>query len=56
MDEANLFYFTRRLNEERLAAASASDPRAAASHADLAARYEAVVRAYAGGHATDAGR
>ncbi len=45
MTEAELEYFTRRMQQEREAAMRASCA-AAASHAELASRYEAVVSAY----------
>ena len=46
MSEVDLNFYSRRAAEERQAAQAARDPRAAHSHAKLAERYEAVVRAY----------
>lgn len=40
-------YFLDRSRQEREAAAKAGNPKAAAIHEDLAARYEAVAEAFA---------
>lgn len=46
MYDINLDYYIRRMCEEREAAARSADPRAAAAHEEMAARYEAVLVAY----------
>ncbi|MDP8995073.1 MAG: hypothetical protein M3N07_08870 [Pseudomonadota bacterium] len=47
MSRSDVDYFSERSRRERLAAAAASDPRAAAMHIELARRYEAVAEAFA---------
>lgn len=39
-DQTNAEYFKMRADDERLRCEHASDPRAAAAHAELAARYD----------------
>ena len=46
MSNPDINYFNKRFIEERAAAQSATDARAAEIHLDLARRYEAVVQAY----------
>ena len=48
MTDSDVDHFARRAREERAAAEFSRDARAASSHAALADRYEAVVRAYRG--------
>ena len=47
MDAEDAKYFAERAREERRAASDAADAKAAAMHAELADRYEAVVDAFA---------
>jgi len=47
MDGEDAKYFAERARQERRAAREAADTKAAAMHAELADRYEAVVEAFA---------
>ena len=47
MSRMDAEYIARRLREEQTAAVAAGDPRVAASHAGMASRYEAAMKALA---------
>lgn len=47
MNSEDAAYFAERSRQERIAAGAAPDPRIAATHAELADRYQAVVDAFA---------
>ena len=44
MSNADVDYLERRFRQEQAAALAATDPRVAASHADMARRYEAAMK------------
>jgi hypothetical protein len=48
--EGDSLYFSRRANEERVAAMKAAHPNARQAHLDLALRYEELARAIASHH------